>query len=707
MPLSQLDPYWQTRDEATVRLYHGDALEVLERLPSSSVHCAVTSPPYWGLRDYLTGTWDGGDSTCLHKPDEEWYQSQFLANSGPNPPSQATVKAAATRRWYRPDGSCRCGATRTDQQIGAESHPDLYVSRLVEVFRELRRVLRDDGTFWLNLGSSSASGIIESEDYVIREDLTDEEYNYASVAIAKALSSVQRTHASAEHSLPAVLVQSMGEATELSDEGVSEMREGVSDTQVPNRDRAGKVLLSKMCSSRLPGSQEEVSNGGLPDMRDAVQQVYKQPQKESRETELLQQGLLVCIQPEGQSLPMDRGPRRQDEPGGAEVAKGSSQKGQTPLPSMSLSQQTGSTSYNAVRNTSRCSLGTDKRDYLVPQLPRKVPRVRNESSRDVQTNCNHKSRIVITLRKKDIPPDVLRFFRPVYRLLPGNDIGIPWRVAFALQADGWILRQEIIWSKSDTMPESMTNRCTKSHEYLFMFVKKAGYFFDQFAIREKSADFGTRNKRSVWMVSHSGYKGSHFSVFPPSLILPCIKAGTSEKGCCTECGAPWKRVVERTRTPTRPGENSKTTDVNGTRLNGEVTGNRDYSLASSGAERRETEPERHVTSLRHLGWYPSCKCYGLPSMLPTPSASDSGYTDWVKQARELCRQAEEEHGDSVEPCVVLDPFIGSGTTAVVCVGLGRYSIGIDLSEEYLKKNAIPRIEGELLGRPALANLVPR
>jgi hypothetical protein len=70
MPLSQLDPYWQTRDEATVRLYHGDALEVLERLPSQSVHCAVTSPPYWGFRDYGTGTWEGGDSNCLHKPDD-------------------------------------------------------------------------------------------------------------------------------------------------------------------------------------------------------------------------------------------------------------------------------------------------------------------------------------------------------------------------------------------------------------------------------------------------------------------------------------------------------------------------------------------------------------------------------------------------------------------------------------------------------------
>jgi DNA modification methylase len=306
-------------------------------------------------------------------------------------------------------------------------------------------------------------------------------------------------------------------------------------------------------------------------------------------------------------------------------------------------------------------------------------------------------------------------------------VGIPHRLAFALQDDGWILAMEHIHSKPCPMTESVTNRCTKSHNYVFMFVKKAGYFFDQFAIREKATprvrivkgktgslgqatgsgrdpsgngklgsileNGDSRNKRSVWEVSHGGYKGAHFATFAPALILPCINAGTSEKGCCTECGSPWKRVVERVRQATRPGENSKITDVNGTRLNGEVTGNRD--------------PERHVTSLRHLGWYPSCVCYGLPSMPPTPSAGDSGYHEWVRQARELCRQSEEEHGDSVEPCVVLDPFIGSGTTAVVCIGLGRYSMGIDLSEEYLKRNAIPRIEGELLGRPALATLVPR
>jgi hypothetical protein len=98
---------------------------------------------------------------------------------------------------------------------------------------------------------------------------------------------------------------------------------------------------------------------------------------------------------------------------------------------------------------------------------------------------------------------------------------------------------------------------------------------------------------------------------------------------------------------------------------------------------------------------------GFSQTDPDDAARESAYAEWVRQARELCRQAEEEYGDSVEPCVVLDPFIGSGTTAVVCVGLGRYSMGIDLSEEYLRKNAIPRIEGELLGRPALASLLPR
>ena len=134
-------------------------------------------------------------------------------------------------------------------------------------------------------------------------------------------------------------------------------------------------------------------------------------------------------------------------------------------------------------------------------------------------------------------------------------LGIPWRVAFALQKDGWYLRQDIIWNKPSAMPESVTDRCTKSHEYIFLFSKKPKYYFDQFAIREPAITAGNirsdkkeayrplngspkngyvqsafRNKRSVWTIPSQPYDGAHFAAFPPALITPMILAGSPIDG---------------------------------------------------------------------------------------------------------------------------------------------------------------------------------
>jgi site-specific DNA-methyltransferase (adenine-specific) len=151
-------------------------------------------------------------------------------------------------------------------------------------------------------------------------------------------------------------------------------------------------------------------------------------------------------------------------------------------------------------------------------------------------------------------------------------VGIPWRVAFALQADGWYLRQDIIWHKPNPMPESVTDRCTKAHEYIFLLSKSKSYYFDYKAIREPAAYDGrkdtklkgsqkyidksivpgdseqsfaargherwvedengvkVRNKRSVWTVPTKPYTGSHFAVFPPELIIPCVLAGSRKGG---------------------------------------------------------------------------------------------------------------------------------------------------------------------------------
>jgi DNA modification methylase len=142
-------------------------------------------------------------------------------------------------------------------------------------------------------------------------------------------------------------------------------------------------------------------------------------------------------------------------------------------------------------------------------------------------------------------------------------IGIPWMLAFALRADGWHLRQDIIWAKPNPMPESVKDRCTKSHEYLFLLSKSPKYYYDNEAIKEPSQNWGTRdrsngkytsgdvpiaggkhggllgkpdeskpkrNKRDVWTINAKPFRGAHFATFPPNLVKPCILAGCPEDG---------------------------------------------------------------------------------------------------------------------------------------------------------------------------------
>jgi len=167
------------------------------------------------------------------------------------------------------------------------------------------------------------------------------------------------------------------------------------------------------------------------------------------------------------------------------------------------------------------------------------------------------------------PPQTIGGQRDMPTGIPGNRksqtglkhkdlIGIPWRVALALQADGWWLRQDIIWHKPNPMPESVEDRCTRAHEYIFMLTKKSHYYYNHEAIKEQAvgapgnknrtqpeskgfrdpalepdrvwAVDGKKNKRSVWTVNTRGYKGAHFAVYPKNLILPCVLAGCPEGG---------------------------------------------------------------------------------------------------------------------------------------------------------------------------------
>lgn len=159
----------------------------------------------------------------------------------------------------------------------------------------------------------------------------------------------------------------------------------------------------------------------------------------------------------------------------------------------------------------------------------------------------------VSSNDQDLPQKCARRGNKLDGLKEKDLIGIPWMLAFALRADGWYLRQDIIWHKPNPMPESVRDRCTKAHEYMFLLSKNKKYYYDNEAIKEPAKDWGTRdrtkgkyhnqgsglqphsgltksypkkNKRSVWSIPPKPYKGAHFAVFPPELIEPCILAGS-------------------------------------------------------------------------------------------------------------------------------------------------------------------------------------
>ena len=247
-----------------------------------------------------------------------------------------------------------------------------------------------------------------------------------------------------------------------------------------------------------------------------------------------------------------------------------------------------------------------------------------------------------------------------YGLKPKDLIGIPWMVAFALRADGWYLRSDIIWHKPNCMPESVRDRPTKSHEYLFLLSKSQRYYYDAEAIKEANVTnqslpdlkrhwserpnngaisgkggyrmgsiHNGRNKRTVWTIPTKPYKGAHFATFPEKLDEPCVLAGTSERGYCPECGKPWVRQVEHKNMVIRKTDRMAEMGEFG-------------RTQSSGTMLSPAESKT-------IGWLPSCSC-GLDPV----------------------------------PGVVLDPFFGAGTSGLVAKKWGRDFVGIELNPDYIK-----------------------
>lgn len=285
-------------------------------------------------------------------------------------------------------------------------------------------------------------------------------------------------------------------------------------------------------------------------------------------------------------------------------------------------------------------------------------------------------------------------------LKPKDLVGIPWRFALAAQADGWYLRQDIIWAKPNPMPESVTDRCTKAHEYIFLLTKSPRYWYDAEAIKEDATEAkicgknsrvfqdrdpnhpaerkvrkefepsqagggtnvlnhsgssmtvgGKRNKRSVWSIPTQAYSEAHFATFPEKLVEPCILAGCPNE-VCPKCGKARTRVV-----------NTKNTGSDNTRPNNNMPGRE-----GNGFTRQRAGDVSSTT----IGWS-DCGC-----------------------------------GVGFVPGLVLDPFIGSGTTGLVAAKNDRSFLGIELNPKYIDlayNRIIKGIEKFLYGKPKKRKVV--
>jgi DNA modification methylase len=245
---------------------------------------------------------------------------------------------------------------------------------------------------------------------------------------------------------------------------------------------------------------------------------------------------------------------------------------------------------------------------------------------------------------------------------------IPARVALALQADGWWLRSQIIWHKPNAMPESVTDRPTTDYEMVYLLAKQARYYYDADAVREpynegslsrygyefkadvpsatatKNPSIGAgkiepnpagRNRRAVWTIPTRPFSEAHFATFPPDLVEPMVKAGTSERGCCPECGKPWERVTERVVLP--PADRIHN---NGFKHDAMTThGEGAHTL-------------RNIVRQDTVGWRATCN-----------------------------------HDAEPVPCTVLDPFGGAGTVGLVADRLGRDAILVELNPAYAEMAA--------------------
>lgn len=307
--------------------------------------------------------------------------------------------------------------------------------------------------------------------------------------------------------------------------------------------------------------------------------------------------------------------------------------------------------------------------------------------------------------------------RPPGEMKPKDLCGMPWRLALALQADGWWLRDIIVWDKPAPMPESVRDRCTKSWEPILMLSKSERYYFDGEAIREeqtgnahsrgnglnpKCAPAGSgiaqnesfskalsgllpigsgRNKRNLWRLPPMPTPDAHFATFPLELPETCLMAGTSERGVCPTCAAPWRRIVDRpTSGDWHPDKEAKGNGVQRIGKNGTQHAEAMQRRLNDSTAKARANGAAHDSpfgSATTLGWEPTCKCMrNAIDATGVCEASRNG-KEWESLADSFATAFQPG------PATILDPFCGAGTTILAALKNGRQAIGIELSAEYI------------------------
>jgi DNA modification methylase len=485
-------------------------------LQDGCVQCVVTSPPYFGLRDYGTAKWEGGDPDCGHiekqsarRDSPGGYHNSRNDRSGQSQPStQATVLP------YR-DTCGKCGAIRHDSQIGLEPSPDAYVASLVAVFRELRRVLADDGVCWLNLGDSYAGS-----------------YSGASI---RPEGGSQRDGAP-------------GFQSKMAGRGMYASRNGLVPAGLKPKDLIGipwRVAFALQQPYAHNVIRREADRAWLAALVDGegtmtILQTTSPHGSGDSFPPVLQVRMcdVECIARAAEITGYGKAYPRQDPPSQGGV-RGSYQWRLNGSKAAAIAADI--YPYLCIKRKQAIIIWNHQkiRDGYETKKGQPVPRAAVEQQRA----CRELIRKMNRREPVDIPSWMEE---PTVEVTPG-----------------WYLRSDVIWSKPNPMPESVTDRPTKSHEYVFLLTKSERYFYDAEAIREPNQggmsggrqyaqanglklekrntngqpdgqghnmyaldNPAGRNARSVWSIATMPYAGAHFATMPEKLAERCILAGS-------------------------------------------------------------------------------------------------------------------------------------------------------------------------------------